>query len=178
MSGKSSTKDDTVTVDLEAFNNQQLTREEELGSEPSSIAININRLDNTDFLEIPHAFKVLFFDYKIDAFREGKKLLPKGYTYIFVKTLPELNQNLKSVEFQILVLNYDVASKSMNQISAEVRKKLPSTKVILASRAIAPEKALAHSKTSSGAAGYFQFPLDPARLEVEFNRIHMEYRRV
>ena len=175
---KSGVKDsDTVTVNLEKMS-EGLAPEDKLGHRPTSISIPIIFEEKTDFLEIPSAFKVICFDYKSDAFKEARKNnMPKGYEYIFVKNVQELNLQLASNDFQILLLNFDIATKGMNQISAEVKAKRPHTKVILFAKAIEPDKAKIHYKSPSGAAGYLQFPIAPERLETEFSRIHAVYRR-
>ncbi len=165
----------TITVKIDQFKKQKLTKFEKLGDAPTSISISAN-FEQTNLLEIPTEFNVIFFDYQSDYFRENKKLLPIGYNYIFAKTVEELNQNLNTTIFQILVLNYDIASKSMNKISAEVKRKLPKTKVIIASRAIAPEKAVRHAQTEAGASAYYQFPIDTSRLEREFCKLHADYK--
>ena len=147
-----------------------------LGSIPNSISINFDYTKNTDFLEIPKEFKVIFFEYQSDHFSSIRKTLPKGYLYVFVSTLEDLNIHLKEDSFQIVVFHYDFFTKAVNQMSAEIKKKIPTTKVLLVSQAIEPEKALIHAQSPSGAAGYFQLPLDARRLDLEFHKIHTEFR--
>lgn len=173
---KKDTKQDTITINLDALKNQALNPNEELGETPTSISMMIQNYDTTDLLEIPSEFKVILFDYKDDFFLRNKKLLPKGYLYVFPTTVADLNDHLRTKDFQILILNYDVEAKAINAISGEVKKNLPTTKVLIASKAISPAKAEMHAKTPYGAAGYFQYPLHIQRLEQEFNRIHAEYR--
>lgn len=168
-------KVNTITVKIDQFKKQKLTKFEKLGNVPTSISIGSDILESTNLLEIPTEFNVILFDYQSDFFKENKKLLPIGYNYIFVKSVEELNQNLNKTVFQILVLNYDVASKSMNKISAEVRRKLPKTRVIIVSKAIAPEKAVKHAQTEAGASAYYQLPIETTRIEREFCKIHADY---
>lgn len=152
------------------------TDKSELGTIPTSISINLDSTVKTDFLEIPLEFKVIFFEYQNNFFSGQKKILPKGYHYEFATTLEELNTQLADKDFKIVIFNYDFYPKAVNQMSAEIKKKMPATKVLIVSQAIEPEKAKIHANTSSGGAGYFQLPLDARRLDLEFHRIHTEYR--
>lgn len=114
---------------------------------------------------------VILFDFESDFFAKSKAQFPKGYDYKVIKTLAELNQCLKNKSFQIAVFNYDVNPKAVNQLCAQIRAKMPTTKTMIMAKAISPEKAKAHAKTASGAAGYYQFPLDAAKIESEFKKI-------
>lgn len=152
------------------------TDKSELGTIPTSISINLDSTVKTDFLEIPLEFKVILFEYQNDFFSSQKKTLPKGYRYAFASTMEELNIQLADIDFQIVIFNYDLYPKAVNQMSAEIKKKLPATKVLIVSKAIEPEKAKVHANSSSGGAGYFQLPLDARRLDLELHRIHMDYR--
>jgi DNA-binding NtrC family response regulator len=147
-----------------------------LGSIPTSITMNFDSTIKTDFLEIPNECKVIFFEYQSDFFSSQRKILPKGFLYMFVSSLEELNIQLKEDSFQIVVFNYDQYTKAINQMCAEIKKSLPKTKVLIVSQAIEPDKAQIHANSPSGADGYFQLPLEARRLDLEFYKIHSEYR--
>ncbi|MBA2403848.1 MAG: hypothetical protein H0V66_03680 [Bdellovibrionales bacterium] len=114
---------------------------------------------------------VILFDFASDFFQKSQAQFPKGFAYKLIKTLPELNQCLKSKSFQIVVFNYDSNPKAVNQLCAQIKAKMPTTKTMIMAKAISPEKAQAHAKTASGAAGYYQLPLDTAKIEKEFKKI-------
>lgn len=114
---------------------------------------------------------VILFDFESDFFAKSKAQFPKGYDYKVIKTLAELNQCLKNKNFQIAVFNYDANPKAVNQLCAQIKAKMPTTKTMIVAKAISPEKAKAHAKTASGAAGYYQLPLDTAKIENEFKKI-------
>lgn len=123
-------------------------------------------------------FKVLLFDFNSDFFQKSKAQFPKGFEYKVLKTLPELNQSLRSKDFQIVVFNYDVNPRAVNQLCAQIKQKFPVTKTMIMAKNISPEKARLHAKTPSGASGYYQFPLDPSKVEKEFQKIHSTVKKV
>lgn len=123
-------------------------------------------------------FPVVLFDFTDDLFQKSLTNFPKGYNYKVVKTLADLNQCLKSKDFQIVVFNYDGNPKAVNQLCAQIKAKKPATKTMIMAKAIAPEKAVAHSKTASGATGYYQFPLDAAKVEKELKKIESLVKKV
>jgi hypothetical protein len=55
---------------------------------------------------------------------------------------------------------------------------MPTTKTMIMAKAISPEKAKAHAKTASGAAGYYQYPLEAAKIQKEFQRIQGQVKKV
>lgn len=116
-------------------------------------------------------FPVILFDFGSDFFTQSKAQFPKGFDYKIIKTLPELNTMLKSKTFQIVVFNYDANPKAVNQLCAQIKAKMPTTKTMIMAKAISPEKAKMHAKTPSGAAGYVSHPLDAAKIESEFKKI-------
>lgn len=126
---------------------------------------------STDMFEFPVAFTVLLFDFKSEYFKENRKDLPRGYKYVYVNGLKELSSKLRTSEFQVLFLNYDVDAKTVNKICAEVNRKFPSTKVIIGSKKIDPKQAQIHSRTEFGASGYYEFPLDCARLDADLVKL-------
>lgn len=116
--------------------------------------------------------KVILFDFNSDFFEKSKSKLPLGYEYQIARTLPELNKILSSKTFQIVVFNYDVNPKAVNQLTAQIKKKFPVTKTMIVAKAISPEKAKAHAATSSGANGYYKLPLEASTFEAELKKIH------
>ena len=121
---------------------------------------------------------VILFDFESDFFAKSKAHFPKGFEYKVIKTLAELNQCLKNKSFQIAVFNYDANPKAVNQLCAQIKAKMPTTKTMIIAKAISPEKAKAHAKTASGAAGYYQLPLDTAKIENEFKKIAALVKKV
>lgn len=123
-------------------------------------------------------FTVILFDFQSDFFQKSLSELPKGYDYKVVKDLAQLNTLLRSKSFQIVVFNYDVNAKAVNQLTAQIKQKFPATKTLIMARAISPEKAKIHARTPSGASGYYQFPLNAEKVEKEFLKIHSLVKKV
>lgn len=123
-------------------------------------------------------FPVILFDFGSTFFADSKAQFPKGFDYKIVKTLPELNTILKTKTFQIVVFNYDSNPKAVNQLCAQIKAKMPTTKTMIVARAISPEKAKVHAKTPSGAAGYMSHPLDASKIEAEFKKIYSQVKKV
>ncbi len=207
MSGPDEDDKPTVVLDLNALKKQKLKQEEDLANIASELEFNtppegeIQAADSEDFAEqfleqrskpaapaAPAAksagtnskltnIPVIFFDFTSDFFKSSLASFPKGYAYKIIKTLPELNQCLKSKSFQIVVFNYDGNPKAVNQLCAQIKAKMPLTKTMIMAKAISPEKAVMHAKTASGAAGYYQFPLDTAKIEKEFQKIYNQVKK-
>lgn len=157
-------------------------------SKPKPVT-NVNvELDSEDFAEqfleqrqkenSKPSFPVILFDFQSDFFKKSLSQLPKGFAYRVVTDLNQLNAELKSKSFQIVVFNYDVNSKAVNQLTAQIKKKFPFTKTLIMARAISPEKAKVHAQTPSGASGYYQFPLNAEKIEKEFLKIHSQIKKV
>lgn len=123
-------------------------------------------------------FTVILFDFQSDFFAKNKAQFPKGFDYQVAKSLPDLNKFLASKTFQIVVFNYDVNPKAVNQLTAQIKQKFPTTKTMIMARAISPEKAKIHARTPSGAHGYYQFPIDSKKIEAEFQKIHQNVKKV
>ncbi len=145
-------------------------------------------LDSEDFAEQfleqrqketkKNTFPVILFDFQSDFFKKSLSELPQGYDYKIVTELAQLNNLLKSKSFQIVVFNYDVNPKAVNQLSAQIKLKFPTTKTLIMARAISPEKAKVHAQTPSGASGYYQYPLNAEKVEKEFLRIFSLVKKV
>lgn len=123
-------------------------------------------------------FTVILFDFQSDFFAKNKAQFPKGFDYQVAKSLPELNKFLASKTFQIVVFNYDVNAKAVNQLTTQIKQKFPSTKTMIMASKISPEKAKMHARTPSGAHGYYQFPIDSKKIEAEFQKIHQNVKKV
>lgn len=123
-------------------------------------------------------FKVILFDFQSDFFQKSVAKFPKGYDYQIAKDLPALNKFLSEKSFQIVVFNYDVSPKAVNQLTAQIKQKFPHTKTMIMAKAISPEKAKMHAKTASGANGYYQYPLDAKKIESELQKIHSSVKKV
>lgn len=207
MSGGDEDDKPTVVLDLNALKKQKLKQEEDLANIASELEFNIpeqgeGASDSEEFAEqfleqrkaappvksagtnskIPAAktaqFPVILFDFGSEFFATSKGQFPKGFDYKIIKTLPELNALLKSKTFQIVVFNYDANPKAVNQLCAQIKAKMPTTKTMIMAKAISPEKAKLHAKTPSGAAGYYQHPLDAAKIEKEFQKIFSLVKKV
>jgi hypothetical protein len=165
----------TVVLDLNALKKQKLAEEEKLAQfediQFDVLADKVSEPTMTGMSSAPK-FKVVLFDFQSDFFQKSMSSFPEGYDYIRATTLEELNNCLRSKDFQIVVMNYDLNAKAVNQLSAQIKSKFPHSKVLIMARAISPEKAKIHAQTPSGAAGYFQFPLDQAKIEEEFQQIY------
>jgi hypothetical protein len=189
MSGSNEDDKATVVLDLNALKKQKMKQEEDLANIGHELVFNVGKDEDgalpvdeeflmeqvqeeaTETEEVKAEFPIIFFDLQSDFFNKNMNLLPRGYNYKIISTLEELNQTLKSKSFQILVLNYDVNPKAVNQVAAQVKTKFPFTKTMILAKAISPEKAKLHMKTASGANGYYQLPLEASRFEKEIEKI-------
>lgn len=115
--------------------------------------------------------RVILFDFNSDFFAKSKEQFPKGYDYHIATDLPQLNKHLTSKTLQIVVFNYDVNPKAVNQLTAQIKKKFPLTKTMIIAKSISPEKAKLHAATASGANGYYKLPLDASKVESELKKI-------
>ncbi len=174
----------TVVLDLNALKKQKLAEEENLAHIVEEIEFDVLAHETseetiTTVASAPEReqIRVVLFDFQTDFFQKSMKHFPMGFDYVMAKTLDELNNCLRSKDFQIVVFNYDVNPKAMNQLSAQIKQKFSNSKVLIVARAISPEKAKLHAKTPSGAAGYYQLPLDPKKLENELLRIHQKEKK-
>lgn len=197
MSGGDEDDKPTVVLDLNALKKQKLKQEEDLANMASELEFNVPAEDPGEIDSEAHAEKfldqrskipsqtapkalipVILFDFESDFFTKSKHHFPEGYDYVVVKNLAELNQCLKSKSLQIVVFNYDANPKAVNQLCAQIKAKKPTTKTVIMAKTISPQKAMAHSRTASGAAGYYQFPLQAARIEAEFKKILNRLKKI
>lgn len=182
----------TVVLDLNALKKQKLKQEEDLANIVSELEFNVGDVDSETYAQqvlkqkpqtqpktqLPKKvvakpiFTVILFDFQSDFFQKSKAKFPAGFNYQFAKDLSELNKFLAVKNFQVVVFNYDVNAKAVNQLTAQIKQKFPHTKTLIMARAISPEKAKVHAKTASGANGYYQFPLDAAKIEAELLKIY------
>jgi hypothetical protein len=183
----------TVVLDLNALKKQKLKQEEDLANIAQELEFAVGPDDSTgpspvndsetfaeEFLEqrASATFPIILFDFQSDFFQKTKGQFPKGHQYHIAKTLPELNKFLGVKTFQIVVFNYEVNPKAVNQLSAQIKLKFPTTKTMIMAKAISPEKAKMHAKTASGASGYYQFPLNAEKIQNEFLKIHDSVKKV
>jgi hypothetical protein len=170
----------TVVLDLNALKKQKLKEEENLANIGTELefAVDLEKAKPVRPSTKAPTFPVILFDFESDFFEKSKASFPQGFEYKICKTLNDLNAHLKNKNFQLVVFNYDANPKAVNQLSAQIKQKFPSTKVMIIARAISPEKAKLHAQTPSGASGYFQLPLDAAKLKMEFERIHDKEKKV
>ncbi len=172
----------TVVLDINALKKQkkeQLPEEQILeGSELQFNAHTENEQDLTlSDITVKKSIRIILFDFETNFFEKSLSYLPKDFDYIVVKNLKELNKNLKSKNFQIVVFNYDSNPKAVNQLCAQIKQKLPTTKTLILAKNISPEKAKAHSKTPFGANGYYQLPIDRIKLQLKFERIYEKEKK-
>jgi hypothetical protein len=188
MSGADEDDKPTVFLDLNALKKQKLKQEEDLANIASVLEFNIpqegeqpnpeSSLEKNPATVKKEAFPVLLFDFNSDFFQKSQAQFPKGFNYKIIKTLPELNQCLKVKTFQIVVFNYDVNPKAVNQLCSQIKAKIPTTKTMIMAKAISPEKAKMHAQTPAGASGYYQFPIETSKVEKEFLKIHSVAKKV
>ena len=160
MSGADEDDKPTVVLDLNALKKQKLKQEEDLANIASELEFNIPpegeaeaasaedlppvKSAGTNSKITPPAagnIPVILFDFGSDFFQKSQAQFPKGFAYKVIKTLPELNQCLKNKGFQIVVFNYDANPKAVNQLCAQIKAKMPTTKTMIMAKAISPEKA-------------------------------------
>lgn len=167
----------TVVLDLNALKKQKLKQEEDLANLATELEFNVGQEESSgpkesSLNQVEKApFPVILFDFQSDFFESSQNQLPEGYDYHIARSLPELNKHLKSKKFQIVVFNYDVNPKAVNQLCLQIKQKLPSTKVMIIARAISPQKAKLHAATPAGANGYYQLPLEAEKIDKEFQKI-------
>jgi hypothetical protein len=185
MSGPDEDDKPTVVLDLNALKKLKMKQEEDLANMASELEFNIPPEEDVSAplasgkeSSPPKNLSVILFDFGSDFFHQSQSQFPKGFQYKIIKTLPELNDCLKVKSFQIVVFNYDVNPKAVNQLCAQIKAKMPTTKTMIMAKAISPEKAKIHAQTPSGAAGYYQFPLDSGKIEKEFLKIHQQVKKV
>ena len=188
----------TVILDLNALKKQKLKQEEDIANLGKEIEFSISMKTRTkiklssildskgvqenDFYsqqpdEAINYFRVILFDFESDFFRESIDLFPAGYDYQMANDLAQLNKYLASKEFQLIVFNYDVGVKAVNQLIAQIKKKFPFCRTLIVAKKINREKAAIHSKTPSGASGYYQLPLEQEKLDVKFQKIYQRAQR-
>lgn len=170
----------TVVLDLNALKKQKLADDEKLASIESEIQFDVlsktgeeETFTTIGTVKKEDQLKVILFDFQSDFFQKSITKFPAGFDYIMATTLDELNNCLRTKGFQIVVMNYDVNAKAVNQLSAQIKNKFPESKVLIMARAISPEKARIHAQTPYGAAGYYQLPVDAKKIEEEFRKISM-----
>jgi hypothetical protein len=200
MSGPDEDDKPTVVLDLNLLKKQKLMQEEDLANIATELEFNTapETESSEDFAEqfleqrskaAPSiagksaatnskltstkepSFPVILFDFTSDFFQKSQAQFPNGFSYKIVKTLADLNQCLKSKDFQIVIFNYDGNPKAVNQLCAQIKAKKPATKTMIMAKAISPEKAVAHAKTASGASSYYQYPLEASKIEKELKKL-------
>lgn len=178
----------TVVLDLKALKMQKLKQEEDLANivQDLEFAVGINedvsspapQAISRQLKDKKSNFPIVLFDFQSDFFEKAKDQFPKGYDYLLAKTLPELNKFLSSKKFQIVIFNYDVNPKAVNQLTSQIKLKFPESKTIIMAKSLAPDKVKAHARTPAGASGYYQLPLDAEKIESEFLKIEMIIKKL
>ena len=186
MSGDNEDDKPTVVLDLNALKQKKQKQDDELADLVSGLEFNVGEKVKADpdseqfaseFLgqraenSKKPSFPIILFDFQSDFFRKSQSQFPEGYKYKIVSTLPELNQCLKFKEFQVVVFNFDVNPKAINQLTAQIKQKMPHTKTMIMARAISEEKAKLHAQTPSGAHSYYQFPIQANKFEQEIHKL-------
>lgn len=172
----------TVVLDLNALKKQKQKEEENLANIGTELEFAVDiEATKTAAKPAPKSalrFPVILFDFESDFFQKSRAQFPQGFDYKICKTVNDLTTHLKNKNFQIVVFNYDANPKAVNQLSAQIKQKFASTKVMIVAKAISPEKAKLHAQTPAGASGYFQLPLDAGKLQAEFQKIHDKEKKV
>ena len=164
----------TVVLDLNALRKKKLKEEEDLANLADQIEFKVHQDKPVEKIK-GKTFKVIYFDFQTTLFSDSK--LPSDFENIVVKDLKDLNRYLKTKDFQIVVFHYDPLPKAVNQLCAQIRQKLPSTKLLIVANNISPSKAQIHAKTPSGAHGYLSLPLTEDKLRAEYLRIFKENKK-
>jgi response regulator RpfG family c-di-GMP phosphodiesterase len=179
----------TVVLDLSLLKKQKIKQEEDLANVGADLEFNVpQENDLKAFIEefpktetktpLPQerkTFTVILFDFQSDFFQNSQELLPPGYDYQIATDLTELNKLLASKTPQIVVFNYDVNPKAVNQLSAQIKQKFPLTKTLIMAKSISPQKAKLHQASPSGAHGYYQFPLDAQKVDKELQKMAKKF---
>ncbi len=170
----------TVVLDLNALKKQKLADDQKLAFIESEIEFDVlsksdsETLTNIGTVRKEDQVKVVLFDFQSDFFQKSITQFPAGFDYIMATTLDELNNCLRTKGFQIVVMNYDVNAKAVNQLSTQIKLKFPDSKVLIMARSVSPEKAKIHGQTPAGAAGYYQLPIDAQKIQAEFQKISLK----
>lgn len=170
----------TVVLDLNALKKQKLADDQKLATIESEIEFDVHAKSDSETLTTigtvrkEDQVKVVLFDFQSDFFQKSITQFPAGFDYIMATTLDELNNCLRTKGFQIVVMNYDVNAKAVNQLSTQVKSKFPESKVLIMARSISPEKAKIHERTPAGAAGYYQLPIDAQKIQAEFQKMSLK----
>lgn len=170
----------TVVLDLNALKKQKLADAEKLATIESEIEFDVlakadseETVTTIGTVKKEDQVKVILFDFQSDFFQKSITQFPAGFDYIMATTLDELNNCLRTKGFQIVVMNYDVNAKAVNQLSTQIKSKFPESKVLIMARSISPEKAKIHAQTPAGAAGYYQLPVDAHKIQAEFQKMSL-----
>jgi hypothetical protein len=114
--------------------------------------------------------KVVLFDFGSDLFQQSINSFPKqGYDYQIFNDIKDLSQQLKKKDFQICFLNYDAQPKAVNQLSAQIKVKMPHVRTVIVGKKLAPDKVQAHQRSKYGANGYYRLPFETDKLLEELN---------
>jgi hypothetical protein len=163
----------TIVLDLNAL--KEKLKDEETVGEVTTVDLEFNIASDeptqTGISELP-AIEVLCFEYGSDLFTQIQSVFPSNFNVQIIKDVSALNNALKAPTFKILMLDYDANAKAVNQISAQMKVKFPHCKVIITARQLNEQKAAAHAKTPSGAAGYLAHPLTKEKISAEVERIY------
>lgn len=114
---------------------------------------------------------IILFDFQSNLFKEALPNLPKNFNYTVIDELKELNRELLGKDFKVVIFNYNANPKAINQLTAQIKSKLPHVKTIIVAKNLSPEKANAHSKSPSGANGYISLPLNESNVKHELMKI-------
>lgn len=187
MSGGDEDDKPTVVLDLNALKQKKQQQEDELANMASTLEFNVGQdsaseekdlSGNVEDFLAPAAtnfkpkFPIILFDFQSDFFKKSMTFFPAGFNYHVVDNLHDLNKFLKNKEFQLVIFNFDANPKAINQLTTQIKQKMPDTKTMIMARAISPDKAKLHASTPAGANAYYQLPLDPEKIEIELMKIY------
>ncbi len=178
----------TVVLDLNALKKQKLKEEEDLsllnqelefsvGSYSGPVSKDPRAAPVSNQKNLAPSLPVILFDFQSDFFQKELKNLPAKFDYHLVKDLPGLNKFLAQKKFQVIIFNYDVSPKAVNQLTSQIKQKFSHAKTLIVAKSISAEKAKIHAKTPSGADGYYQLPFKEEGFCNEVQKIYLLHKQ-
>lgn len=161
-------KDEYQDLDIEFTASSQVNIEELIENEIEQEETEQEEIDQKD----EQSVNVVLFDFQTTLFSELIDQLPQQHNYTIINDLQNLNIQLQDQDFKIFVFYYNSNPKAVNQLTAQLKVKFPHVKTLIVAKSLSKEKALAHSKTDSGAHGYVSLPVNQENFQTEVLKIY------
>jgi hypothetical protein len=163
----------TVVLNLEALKKEQQIKDNELKDAAEGLEFNTD-FESTELEVKSEGIPVILFDFKSELFSNSIDLFPKNYQYKIITTLPELNNEIKKRIPQIIFFNYASDTVAINKLLAQLKAKFKEIKTVVVAKNLAPDKALAHQKTASGASSYLSLPFQTPKIQTIISDLNLK----